>query len=256
MGLPMHYGGHLHKPSERDKMIAGAEFLHYTSDILIKDRESCMRAVNAYNNCEAKTRERSFLAIIRPRERGSDHWNWHGPEGNVGDQVVVEGPFKCDYGYNLHFGHRVAIEPNCYFQDAARIEIGDGTIIGSNVVLCGKTASVDPSQRHGSQGKFVAGAIKIEENCIIHSNVTILPFRTIGKGSVVGAGSVVTRDVPPYTVVAGVPAKRIRDVGPGSVDARSTRREIQEQNDAMLRKMQEGVRPVQHFGPPPPPLRR
>lgn len=233
-------------------MITGEPFLHYTSDTLIKDRDSCSRAIHAYNNCDSKIRERSFLAIIRPRERGAELWNWHGPEGNVGDQVVVEAPFRCDYGYNLHFGHRVAIEPNCYFQDAARIEIGEGTIIGSNVSLLCKTATVDPSQRQGSQGRFLAGAIKIEENCIIHANVTILPYRTIGKGSVIGAGSVVTRDVPPYTVFAGVPAKRIRDIGPGAVDARSTRRDIQEQNDAMVRKMQEGIRPFQPYGAPPP----
>ncbi|EME83996.1 uncharacterized protein MYCFIDRAFT_101699, partial [Pseudocercospora fijiensis CIRAD86] len=123
---------------------------------------------------------------------------------------IVENPFNCDYGYNIILGNDVLVQKYCYFQDASKIIIGNRTIIGPNVRFCCMTASIDAEQRSGLRGDFMAGPIKVEEDVFIGADCIILPFRTIGKGAVVGAGSVVTRDVKPYTVVAGNPAKPVR----------------------------------------------
>ena len=86
------------------------------------------------------------------------------------------------------------IESGCFMQDPATIFIGDGTVVGPDVKFLCLTTSVDASLRdQGCQGYFNAGAIRVEEGCYIGANVTILPFRTIGRGATVGAGSVVTR---------------------------------------------------------------
>jgi len=78
-------------------------------------------------------------------------------------------------------------------QDACEIRVGDRTIIGPNVKFYGVTTSVDATVRKGSRGTVQGGAIHIGEDCFIGGDVVILPYRKIGKGAVVGAGSVVTK---------------------------------------------------------------
>lgn len=164
---------------------------------------------------------------------------WQGPTGTCGSRTIVESPFTCEYGYNVNLGNDVVIQANCVMQDACTISIGDRTIVGPNVKFYCMTASVDSGLRKGSQGMFLAGAIKVEEDCFIGADVIIMPFRTIGKGAVVGAGSVVTKDVAPFTIVAGNPAKPVRKrIEPGpNVDNHD--HDIQEQNEKMIQLMKE-----------------
>lgn len=152
------------------------------------------QAVNPSSDAE---QERNFLAIYEPKERAWEMRNpkaWdNGPKGSVGSHSLVETPFNCEYGYNIHLGNEVLIQQNCTMQDASIIYIGDRTIVGPNVKFYCLTTSVDAQQRKGSRGEFQAGPIRVEEDVVIHADCVILPFRTIGKGAVVGAGSVVTR---------------------------------------------------------------
>jgi acetyltransferase-like isoleucine patch superfamily enzyme len=111
----------------------------------------------------------------------------------VGDNVVVEAPFNCDYGYNISIGQDVAIGKNCTILDTCEVKIGDRCNIGPNVNIYTATLPVDPKRRLGSRGPNLGRKITIDSDCWIGGGVTILPGRTIGKGSTVGAGSIVTR---------------------------------------------------------------
>lgn len=252
-------------------MLAGMAYRHFRDDELLADRASCRRAVEVYNDiCRPNSlashdaKGKSFTAVLNPRERepsSNTIGPWMGPTGVIGSLVTIETPFQCEYGYNINIGDQVTIGRGCFLQDAATIFIGDRTIIGPDVKFYCLSASVDPTVRgEGTDSKYMTGAIRIEEDCWIGGNVTILPFRTIGKGATVGAGSVVTRvsiiiphsvqlgeeqltvfkqDVKPYTVVAGNPAKlvRKRKIETGDPDVDRHDDVIQEENDKMLELM-------------------
>ncbi len=126
----------------------------------------------------------------------------------VGNGVHIEPPFFCDYGKQIHLGSNVFFNFNCVILDCARVDIGDGTQIGPYVQIYTATHPIDPTARAG--GKEFAAPISIGKNVWIGGNAVILPGIKIGDNSVIAAGAVVTRDVPPNCVFAGSPAKLIR----------------------------------------------
>lgn len=115
-------------------------------------------------------------------------------------------PFYTDCGKNITIGKNVFINMGCKFQDQGGIFIGDGALIGHNVVLATLNHARSPKDR----GSMVPAPIHIGRNVWIGANATVLPGVTIGDGAIVAAGAVVTRDVPENTIVGGVPAKIIR----------------------------------------------
>ena len=253
--------------SERDKMLIGKPYRHWIDNQLLEDRQQCKAAVERYNRAALPSeslspdeRARFFAAILNPAQRKNSHLNENTTTlmrvGRIGHRTIVETPFYCDYGYNLTIGEDVVIQPGCYMQDPCEIIIGNRAIVGPNVKFYGMTASIYAGSRKGSQGDFIGGAIRVEDDCFIGADVTILPYRVIGKGAVVGAGSVVTRvsdvwydmgvqkalltsmqNVAPYTVVAGNPATEIRTLGEGPVADRRMKHLIQQQNEEMMRDM-------------------
>ncbi|EQL03748.1 nodulation protein L [Ophiocordyceps sinensis CO18] len=159
---------------------------------------------------------RLFLEILQPRDPVRVSPSEASPVtnvGRVGRHVAVETPFTCDYGYNIIIGHHVVIGRNCTVNDVCEVKIGDNCIIGPNVSLFTATLPIDPKKRQGGQGPQLGRGIIIEQDCWVGGGAMILPGRTIGKGSTVGAGSLVTKDVPPFTVVAGNPARVLRGIG-------------------------------------------
>lgn len=118
-------------------------------------------------------------------------------------------PFYTTGGADITIGRDVFINQNCTMYDLGGIEIGDEVMIGPNVNLITSGHPVAPSQRRSA---VVAAPIKIGRNVWIGAGATIIGGVTIGEHSVVAAGSVVTRDVPPNTLVGGNPAKRIRSI--------------------------------------------
>ncbi len=126
----------------------------------------------------------------------------------VDDTFRLFPPFYTDFGKNITIGKNVFINSGCHFQDQGGIIIGDGVLIGHNVVLATINHALAPSQNR----KNHYAPITIGNNVWIGSNVTILPGITIGEWAVIAAGAVVTKNVAPYTVVGGNPAKLIKTV--------------------------------------------
>ncbi|WP_277935442.1 DapH/DapD/GlmU-related protein [Parablautia muri] len=115
-------------------------------------------------------------------------------------------PFYTDFGKNITIGKDVFINSGCHFQDQGGIEIGDGALIGHNVVLA--TINHDLSPKENRKNHYAP--IKIGAHVWIGSNATILPGVTIGDWAVVAAGAVVRGNVPAMTIVGGVPAKVLK----------------------------------------------
>jgi len=126
----------------------------------------------------------------------------------VSDDFRLFPPFTTDFGKNIHLGKNVFINSGCRFQDQGGIYIGDNVLIGHNVVLATLNHEENPEKR----GNLIPAPIKIGNDVWIGSNVTVTPGVTIGDGAIIGAGAVVTKDVDKNTIVAGVPARYIRDV--------------------------------------------
>lgn len=115
-------------------------------------------------------------------------------------------PFYTDCGKNIHVGKNVFINMGCKFQDQGGIFIGDGALIGHNVMLATLNHAKSPKDR----ASMIPAPVHIGRNVWVGSNATVLPGVTIGYGAIVAAGAVVDKDVPENTIVGGVPAKIIR----------------------------------------------
>ena len=129
-------------------------------------------------------------------------------ESEIDESVALFPPFHTDCGKNTKIGKRVFINAGCQFQDQGGIEIGDDVLIGPQAIIATLNHDPDPEKRGG----MFAKSVKIGNKVWLGARVTICPGVTIGEGAIVGAGAVVTKDVPPRTVVAGVPAKVIKTI--------------------------------------------
>ena len=117
-------------------------------------------------------------------------------------------PFHADFGKNIHIGRHVFINAGCSFQDQGGITLGDGCLLGHNTVIATLNHDEDPARRND----LLPAPVVIGNRVWIGSNAAILPGVTIGDNAVVDAGEVVTKDVSPDTVVAGVPARILRKI--------------------------------------------
>lgn len=130
--------------------------------------------------------------------------------GEVGEDVWVEPPLTCAFGKTVKIGRGTYINSNLTLVDDYKITIGSGVLIGPNVMISSTGHPVHYKLReHGEMYSF---EVVIEDNVWIGGNVSICPGVVIGANSVIGAGSVVIRDVPPNTVAAGNPCKVIREI--------------------------------------------
>ena len=127
---------------------------------------------------------------------------------SIDDTFRLFPPFYSDFGKNISIGKDVFINSGCHFQDQGGITIGDGALIGHNVVLATINHDLNPSKNR--QNHYAP--VKIGNHVWIGSNATILPGVTVGDWAVVAAGAVVVRDVPAMTVVGGVPAKVLKTI--------------------------------------------
>ena len=129
---------------------------------------------------------------------------------NAGKDVWIQPPFYCDYGYNIKLGEKVFFNFNCVVLDVMKVSIGSRTLFGPNVQIYTATHPVNFKER--ATGLEYAKPIVIGEDVWVGGSVVICPGATIGNRIVIGAGSVVTRDIPDDVFAAGNPCKVIRSI--------------------------------------------
>ena len=127
----------------------------------------------------------------------------------VDDGFRLFPPVYTDFGKNIKIGKDVFVNSGCCFQDQGGVTLGDGCLVGHNVVF----ATLDHDKRPGRRGDMTAAPIVVGKDVWIGAHATILKGVTIGDGAIVAAGAVVTRDVPPNTIAAGVPARIVKTIG-------------------------------------------
>lgn len=181
--------------TEKEKMLAGE--LYNENDLELQAiRAQCVENVQRFNSARFKT-EKYYSSL-------------NGLLGSVGEGSVIRGPVTCDYGTNVYIGDRTFINYECILMDCAEIHIGDDVLIGPRSQLITGLHPMDPDER--ATGLESAASIRIENNAWLATSVIVLPGITIGEGAVIGAGSVVTKDVPPKVFAAGNPCRVIRDL--------------------------------------------
>lgn len=168
-------------------------------------------SMNAPSLARLKSRARTLCeALGRSSEAEPEHRRMILEEllGSVGEGVTVKPPLYCDYGCNIHLGDRALLNFDCVILDAAPVRIGADTLIGPQVGIYTVEHPIDPE--HRKNGDIRGLPVTIGENVWIGGGAKILPGVTIGDGAVIGAGSVVTKDIPPYALAVGNPARVVR----------------------------------------------
>lgn len=130
--------------------------------------------------------------------------------GSGGDSVWMQPPFYCDYGSHIHLGERVYFNFNCVVLDVCEVRVGDFTLFGPAVQIYTATHPMNPQLRRSQE---FGRPITIGSDVWVGGGAILCPGVTIGSASVIGAGSVVTRDIPSGVFAAGNPCRVIRGIG-------------------------------------------
>ncbi|CAJ2510224.1 Uu.00g061240.m01.CDS01 [Anthostomella pinea] len=199
----------------RRRMQNGELYFAFTPDLLA-DRKRCQHALSQFNNAGDVSRRR-IVELFQKIQADTTPLPPPAPtpeedEDLLGDYVWCDSPIKMDYGYNVKFGKNVYVNSNSCWIDTCLITVGDRTLIGPNCSFYSGTHPTDPRVRNGTNGPEGGAPITIGEDCWFGGSVVVLPGVTIGRGCTIGAGSVVTKDIPPFMVAVGNPAKVLRPV--------------------------------------------
>lgn len=181
--------------TEKEKMLRGELYDANNDPALIAERKSCkvlLHALNSASPNEDKPREELLRKII----------------GKAKGKMIIESPFHCDYGYNIEVGDNFYMNVNCVILDEAKVSFGDNVFIAPGCGFYTAGHPFDVMQRNA--GLEYARPITVGNNVWIGGNVTVLPGVTIGDNCVIGAGSVVVKDIPSGTLAVGNPCKVIR----------------------------------------------
>lgn len=182
--------------SEREKMLAGELYDPFDPE-LVRARERARdlcRDLNATREAQQAERRRILRALF----------------GAGGEDVWMQPPFYCDYGTNILLGKRVFFNFNCVVLDVAPVTIGSFVLFGPAVQLYTATHPLSAAERR--KGLEGGKPIWIEDDVWVGGGAIVLPGVRIGRGAVIGAGSVVTKDVPAGVFAGGNPCRVLREL--------------------------------------------
>jgi maltose O-acetyltransferase len=193
-----------HVLTERQKMLAGELYDPLDKALSlerIRARDLC-QALNVTTESETDRRRKILSELF----------------GRGGDSVWMQPPFYCDYGTNIWLGRRVFFNFNCVVLDVCQVTIGDFTLLGPAVQIYTATHPLDYELRRTQE---FGQPVEIGADVWIGGAAVICPGVSIGSRSVIGAGSVVTRDIPAGVFAAGNPCRVIRSLDVLELDSRS-----------------------------------
>ncbi|GAA3732865.1 maltose acetyltransferase domain-containing protein [Salinicoccus jeotgali] len=177
--------------TEKEKMLSG-EYYDPSDPTLVHLRENAQYLMDEYNHPGGGGQTRLLDMLF----------------GYHADDASIRAPFFCDYGINIKVGRNFYANYNCTLLDVAKITIGNHVCLGPNVSLITATHPLDPMKRR--EGLEFGLPITIGDDVWLGADVTVNPGVSIGDNTVIGAGSVVTKDMPPNVVAAGNPCRVIR----------------------------------------------
>lgn len=183
--------------TEKEKMLAGMIYDANYDKELIADRLECKELCRDYNNLRPKAlaeREGLLRRIL----------------GEVKKSILIEQPFYCDYGYNIRVGENFYANFNMVILDEASVTFGDNVFIAPNCGFYTAGHPLEADQRN--KGLEYARPITIGNNVWIGAQVCVLPGVTVGDNCVIGAGSVVCRDIPANSVAVGNPCRVVKSI--------------------------------------------
>lgn len=178
----------------RERMLAGETYNCLDPD-LETERQGVKALLRLFNRAEALSERQNILRQLL---------------GQVGQDSIIEPPFHCTYGSNTYIGDHVYLNFSCIILDNNKVHIGHHVMVGPAVQMYTAAHPLEAEAR--IQGWEVAKPIVVEDNVWIGGGAILLPGIRIGRNAVVGAGAVVSRSVPANTVVAGSPARLIREI--------------------------------------------
>ncbi len=184
--------------TEKEKMLKGEIFNANYDEELIAERTKAKDMCFEYNNLKP--------SMINERKEILRNLL-----GSTKENFIIEQPFICDYGYNIEIGENFFSNHNLVILDTNKVKFGDNVFVGPN---CGFYAAEHPLDfEERNEGLEYARPIEVGDNVWFGGNVIVLPGVKIGANSVIGAGSVVTKDIPSNVVAVGNPCKVIINIG-------------------------------------------
>lgn len=186
--------------NEKQRMLAGELYTPLDAE-LTSDRERAQQLLREYNASPATqvAARNELLAQLL---------------GQVGASLTIQPPFHCDYGTNIHFGDACFVNMNCVILDVCRVRIGNHVLLGPAVQIYTAAHPLDFQLR---RKKEFGKPVTIGDDVWIGGGAIICPGVTIGSRTVIGAGSVVTQDLPSDVMAAGNPCRIIRAVNEGEL---------------------------------------
>ena len=183
--------------TEREKAQKGYLYDANYDQQIIEERTRCADLCYEFNQCKPSDtkKQKELLKKIL---------------GSMKENPVITAPFYCDYGFNISIGKNFYTNYNVTILDGAKVTFGDNVFIAPNCVFSTAGHAIDSEQR--SRGLEIALPITVGDNVWIGTNVSVLPGVTIGNNTIIGAGSVVNKNIPEGVIAAGNPCKVIRKI--------------------------------------------